>query len=62
MSTMWTLIETCFADARRAEDLTRDLTARRELRLDADSALSGFALWGGTEDTSEVAVRISEAA
>jgi hypothetical protein len=47
MATIWTLIEMCIADAHRAEDLTRDLVARRELRLDADSALAGFALWPG---------------
>jgi hypothetical protein len=47
MATMWTLIEMCIADARRAEDLTHDLAARRELRLDADTALAGFSLWPG---------------
>jgi hypothetical protein len=48
MATMWTLIEMCIADARLAEDLTRDLTARRELRLDPDAALAGFSLGLGT--------------
>ena len=48
MATMWSLIEMCFADAHRAEDLTRDLTARRELRLDPESALAGFGLFERT--------------
>jgi hypothetical protein len=48
MATMWTLIEMCIMDARRAEDLTRDIAARRELRLDPDTALAGFSLWPGT--------------
>jgi hypothetical protein len=47
MATMWGLIEMCLADARRADDLVADLAARRELRLDPDTALAGFALWGG---------------
>ena len=61
MATMWTLIEMCIADAHRAEELTHDLTARRELRLDADSALAGFSLWGGRE-MSDVADPLREAA
>ena len=47
MATMWGLIEMCFADAQRAEELVADLTARREVRLDPDTALAGFALWPG---------------
>jgi hypothetical protein len=48
MATMWRLIEMCIADARLAEDLTRDLAARRELRLDPNAALAGFSLRLGT--------------
>ena len=47
MATMWTLIEVCIADAARAEELIRDLAARRELRIDPDTALAGFSLWPG---------------
>ena len=47
MATMWGLIEMCFADARRADELVADLASRREVRLDPDSALAGFALWPG---------------
>ena len=62
MATMWTLIEVCIADARRAEDLTSDLTARRELRLDPDSALAGFSLWREGSEPNELAILIREAA
>ena len=44
MSTMWALIEVCFADARKAEELLGELSARRELRLDPQRALSAFVL------------------
>jgi hypothetical protein len=47
MSTMWALIEVCFADARKAEELLGELSARRELRLDPQHALSAFVLWKG---------------
>jgi hypothetical protein len=47
MSTMWALIEVCFADARKAEELVGELSARRELRLDPQRALSAFVLWKG---------------
>jgi hypothetical protein len=45
MSTTWELIESCFADARAAEALVREGTARRELRLDPERALATFRLW-----------------
>lgn len=47
MSTTWELIESCFADARTAEALVRERAARRELRLDPESALAAFVLWKG---------------
>ena len=55
MATMWALIEVCFADTRKAEDLLRDFAARRELRLDPDIALAGFVLWKGPLAAKETA-------
>ncbi len=47
MSTTWELIESCFADARTAEALVHERSARRELRLDPERALAAFRLWKG---------------
>lgn len=44
MSTIGTLIEVCFSDARRAQDLVADVAARRQLRLRPDAALAEFGL------------------
>ncbi len=44
MSTIWTLIDVCLSDARRAEELVSSSAARRELRLHPDSALAQFSL------------------
>ena len=54
MSTMWSLIEVCFADARKAEELLGGLSARRELRLDPQNALSAFVLWKGPISTARL--------
>ena len=48
MSNAWELMAACTRDAARAEDLARELTFRRELRLDPDKALSNFELRAGT--------------
>ena len=45
MSITWELVKTSIADAQRAEELVHELAFRRELRLDPDRALAGFALW-----------------
>ena len=58
MSTMWALIEVCFADARKAEDVLRDFSARRELHLDPDTALAGFVLWTGRLPARETARKV----
>jgi hypothetical protein len=54
MSTMWALIEVCFADARKAEDMLGKLSARRELRLDPENALAAFVLWKGPLSTARL--------
>lgn len=51
MSTMWTLIEVCFSDARRAQDLVSNAAARRQLRLRPDAALAEFGLGEPMERT-----------
>ena len=53
MATMWGLIEICFADARRADELVADLAGRRELRLDPDAALAGFTLFARAQPGRE---------
>ncbi len=54
MSSMWALIEVCFADARKAEELLGELSARRELRLDPETALAAFVLWKGPLSTARL--------
>ncbi len=54
MSTMWALIEVCFADARKAEELLGELSARRELRLDPENALAAFVVWKGPLSTARL--------
>jgi len=44
MATTWELMAVCIEDAKRAEDLVRELAFRRELRLDPQRALSAFEL------------------
>jgi hypothetical protein len=44
MATTWEMIAVCIEDAGRAEDLARELTFRRELRVDPEKALSAFEL------------------
>jgi hypothetical protein len=44
MSRIWTLIEVCLSDARKAQDLVSDASARRQLRLRPEAALARFAL------------------
>ena len=44
MSSTLDLMAICTRDAARAEDLVRELAFRRELRLDAQKALSAFEL------------------
>jgi hypothetical protein len=46
MSSTWELMVVCIEDAARAEDLTKQLAFRRELRLDPQTALSAFELRG----------------
>ena len=54
MSTVWTLIEAVFADARRAEELLRNVERRRDLELDPERALSGFMVRKGVLATVKV--------
>ena len=54
MSTMWALIEVCFADARKAEEMLGKLSARRELRLDPENSLAAFVLWKGPLSTARL--------
>ncbi len=59
MSTVWALIEACFADARKAEELLRSVERRRELALDPEYALADFVVGKGRLAT--VPVRTVEA-
>ena len=54
MSSMWALIEACFADARKAEEMLGDLSAKRELRLDPENALAAFVIWKGPLSTARL--------
>jgi hypothetical protein len=54
MSTMWALIEAVFADARKAEELLRDVERRRDFALDPDAALAGFVVRKGQFATVKV--------
>ncbi len=54
MSSMWALIEVCFADARKAEEMLGELSAKRELRFDPENALAAFALWKGPLSTARL--------
>jgi hypothetical protein len=54
MSTVWTLIEAVFADARKAEDLLRDVERRRDFALDPERALAGFVVRKGQLATVKV--------
>ena len=53
MSAIWTFIEVCFGDARKAEELVATSGARRELRVRSEAALARFDLWrrGSTSDS-----------
>lgn len=53
MSTIWTLIEVCFRDARHAEELLSDAATRRDLRLNADRALAGFVVTRTPDRTAQ---------
>jgi hypothetical protein len=44
MATTWEMIAICMEDAVRAEDLVKELAFRRELRIEAQKALSAFEL------------------
>jgi hypothetical protein len=54
MSTMWALIEAVFADARKAEELLRDVERRRSFALDPEAALAGFVVRKGQFATVKV--------
>ncbi|HEU5288290.1 MAG TPA: hypothetical protein VFV20_07800 [Candidatus Limnocylindria bacterium] len=65
MSTMWTLIDVCFSDARKAQDLVSDAAARRQLRLRPDAALAEFGLGKPierTRSTRPILVRVQRRA